>query len=79
MTFYQGCHHMHSNKQLQQDKVKNSSRSDRSIGTAWDKESRKKTSTKTSLTSEAMDRRDANTSLKLTKVHTILMLNEAST
>ena len=43
-----------------------------------DQENRKKTSTKASSTGEVNYRREANTSINLTKVHTILMFNESS-
>ena len=41
-------------------------------------ENRNKISTEMSLTGEGMERREANTSIDLTKVHKMLMLNESS-
>ena len=59
--------------------MKASSRSDRSIGSEWYQEIRKKTSAKMSSKSELMERSEANKPMNLTNVHTVQVLNEAST
>ena len=53
--------------------------SGRSIGTAWDQESRNKISNKMSSTSELIEIGETNTSINLTKGHIMPMFNEAST
>ena len=50
----------------------------RKIGTECNQDNSNKTSTKPSLTSVGMDKREVNTSTKSMKVNTILMFNEAS-
>ena len=59
--------------------MKVSSISYRSIGTAWDQESRKETSTKMSSTGELIEMSEANTSINLMKGHIMSMFNEAIT
>ena len=68
---------MHSNRNNVQDKVEVSSISDRRIVKMWDQEIRKKTSAKTISTSELMEIREANTSIKWKKVYTIVMLDKS--
>ena len=48
------------------------------IVTAWNQKIRNKTSTKISSTGEVIEIREVNTSIKLTKVHKMLMFNEES-
>ena len=52
-----------------------SDRSDKRIVTARDQEIRKKTSAKTSSTGEVTERREANTSTRLTNFHTMSVFN----
>ena len=54
-------------------------RSEIIIGTVWDQETMKKTSTKISSTREVMERREAKTSVNFIKVYTTVMLNASST
>ena len=59
--------------------MKFSSRVDRSIGTEWDQDNSKKTSSKTSATGEVIDRREKITPINLHVLgHRVLMLNDAS-
>ena len=49
------------------------------IVTAWNQKIRNKTSTKISSTGEVIEIREVNTSINLTKLHLLLLLNKPIT
>ena len=48
------------------------------IGTYWDQENRNKTITNMNFKNDGIERREANTSIDLTKGRTMLVLNKSS-
>ena len=63
---------------IKTDNNNNTSTSDIRIGTVCNQETRNKTSANTNSTSEVMERTEANNSIQLMKVSTMMMFNEAS-